>query len=133
MRKVITMPELTLKQIIDKEYTIHRFPPDSPLPAITGFNDFLNITRTDDELSIVCGSGYDITAEKSDTRWSMLKILGPLDFSLTGILADIATCLKHAKISIFAISTYDTDYILVKSSNIADAVSALKNSGYKIV
>ena len=62
--------------------------------------------------------------------WSCLKIAGPLDFSLTGILADISTVLAEAEISIFAISTFDTDYILVKSEKLPYAKAALLASGY---
>ena len=71
-----------------------------------------------------------INSEKSDTDWSCIKVEDPLDFSLTGILAKISTVLAKAKISIFVISTFDTDYILVKSEKLPFAERALLKSGY---
>ena len=97
--------------ILDGEYAIHRFPPEGDIPALNG--SFLSITRTEDELSIVCDADIPLKSEKSESGWTCIKVLGPLDFGLTGILAKIASVLAEVEISIFAISTYDTDYILV--------------------
>jgi len=66
----------------------------------------------------------------SETGWSCIKVLGPLDFSLTGILADISAVLAKASVSIFAISTFDTDYVLVKSEKLPVARNALQKAGY---
>ncbi len=114
--------------VLDGEYTVHRFPPESEIPALTG--NFLSITRTEDELSILCDAGILIESEKSESSWACIKVLGPLDFSLTGILAKIASVLAEAEISIFAISTYDTDYILVKKEKLAVAQEVLSQQGY---
>lgn len=113
------------------EYTIHRFSPESDIPTLTG--NFLSITRTDDELSIICDSEHPLKSEKSESGWACIKVLGPLDFGLTGILAKIASVLAEAEISIFAISTYDTDYVLVKKENLEVARESLLNSGYIFV
>ena len=72
----------------------------------------------------------DIKCEKD---WRTLKIEGPLDFSLIGILSSISTILAQKGISIFAISTYDTDYILVKDKDINNAINALSNEKYEII
>jgi hypothetical protein len=69
--------------------------------------------------------------ERIETGWSCIQILGPLDFSLTGILADISSVLAKAEISIFAISTFDTDYILVKSEKLQAAKKALQQAEYR--
>lgn len=114
--------------VLDGKYTIHRFSPESDIPALTG--NFLSITRTDDELSIVCDADIPLKSEKSERGWACIKVLGPLDFGLTGILARIASVLAEAEISIFAISTYDTDYILVKKEKLAKAKEALLEAGY---
>jgi hypothetical protein len=114
--------------ILPNEYTIHRFSPGSDIPTLTG--NFLSITRTDDELSIVCDADIALKSEKSETGWACIKVLGPLDFGLTGILAGIASVLAEAKVSIFAISTYDTDYILVKKEKLVAAQDVLKQAGY---
>jgi hypothetical protein len=70
---------------------------------------------------------------KCESGWRILKVLGPLDFSLIGIISSISSVLADRKISIFAVSTYDTDYILVKDSYIGEAVSALTEKGYEII
>ncbi len=117
--------------ILPNEYTIHRFAPESGIPALTG--NFLSITRTDDELSIVCEADIPLKSEKSERGWACIKVLGPLDFGLTGILAGIASVLAEAEISIFAISTYDTDYILVKKEKLALAKEFLIQAEYVFV
>ena len=102
------------------------------IPVWAFSSNFFSITKTSDELSIVClqdNIPEDICCERD---WRILKIEGTLDFSLIGILSSISTILAHNKISIFAVSTYDTDYILVKDSDINNAVIALKAEGYQI-
>ena len=69
-------------------------------------------------------------SERSETEWSCIKFIGPLDFSLTGIIAEISAVLAKAEISIFAISTFDTDYILVKSVELEAAKKVLQQAGY---
>ena len=90
---------------------------------------FFSITRTSEELSIVCSEDLvpkDLPKNaKVENGWSCLKIAGPLDFSLIGTLASLATPLANAKISIFVMSTYDTDYILVKKENLEKALQIL--------
>ncbi len=114
--------------ILPNEYTIHRFQAETDIPALTG--NFLSITRTDDELSIVCDADIPLKSEKSESGWACIKVLGPLDFGLTGILAKIASVLAEAEISIFAISTYDTDYILVKKETLDFGKDVLLKAGY---
>jgi len=122
---------LTLK-VLDGEFTIHRLKPDCEISHQVFGSEFYSIARTSDELSIVCRSEFIFQSEKSEPGWSCLKVIGPLDFSLTGILAGIADALEKAKISIFAISTYDTDYILIRSENVRAAIDALSTAGYII-
>ncbi len=90
--------------------------------------------KTDEENSLVCIT-QDVpeNVTQRDDGWKALKILGVLDFSLTGILSKISTVLANGGIGIFAISTFNTDYVLVKSENLSKAVSLLSNAGYKIV
>lgn len=116
--------------ILENLFTIHRFPPDHEIPAQIFGNEFYTVSKTGDELSIVCSASIQLNSEKSETDWSCIKVVGPLDFSLTGILADISSVLAGAGISIFAISTFDTDYILVKSEKLPLAKKALLSSGY---
>lgn len=116
--------------ILEGFFTIHRFSPDHEIPKQIYEDQFYSITKTEDELSIVCSSAILQGSEDSETDWSCIKVLGPLDFSLTGILADISTVLAKADVSIFAISTFDTDYILVKSKKLSVAKKALLQTGY---
>ena len=94
---------------------------------------FLSVTRTDHEISVVCRSEVAPDAPRREDGWALLKVEGPLEFGETGILAKIATTLAGAEISIFAISTFDTDYILVKEARVEDAIEALRRSGIEVV
>ena len=92
------------------------------------------IGRTDEETSLVCRT-EDTPAEtlEREDGWRGFRVQGTLDFSLIGILSGISSVLAEAGIGIFAISTYDTDYILVKAENFAKAADALAGSGYSII
>ena len=87
--------------------------------------DFFSITKTQEELSVVCSEDKVPENVKVEKGWRCLKVEGPLDFGLTGILASLAQPLAEAKISIFSISTFDTDYILVKKENLQKAIAIL--------
>ena len=116
--------------ILKNLFTIHRFPPNYEIPNQVYGSDFYSISKTEDELSIACSSAIQLNSEKSETDWACMKVEGPLDFSLTGILAKISAVLAKVGISIFAISTFDTDYILVKSKKLPFAKEALLKSGH---
>ena len=96
--------------------------------------DFYFIGKTDEELSLVCRT--EDAPEKTiqrDDGWRGFRIQGVLDFSLIGILSKISGILAENKIGIFAVSTYNTDYILVKEDNYERALSVLADAGYKVV
>ncbi|MBQ4134252.1 MAG: ACT domain-containing protein [Methanocorpusculum sp.] len=97
------------------------------------FDDFLFLAKTDSELSIVCKSETvpENTIKRED-GWTAFRVAGSLEFSLVGILADISHCLADAEVSIFAVSTYNTDYILVKKENWEKAETALLSAGHTI-
>ena len=116
--------------VLEDLFTIHRFAPDNEIPKEVCKGQFYSISKTDEELSIVCSSTVVLNSERSETGWACLKVLGPLDFSLTGILAEVSEVLAKAEISIFAISTFDTDYILLKSGKLVAAKTVLQNAGY---
>ncbi len=108
---------------------ICRLDPTSPFPAWSVPSRFLAIVRTDEELSLVCEQTLappDVVCERD---WRALKVAGPLDFALTGILARLAGPLADAGIPIFVISTYDTDYLLVKGEQLPAASAALCAAG----
>ncbi|MBC2188278.1 ACT domain-containing protein [Listeria booriae] len=125
-----------MKLQIDKtNYTIAKFPPNFPMPAsLQSESRFTSITYTPEECSIVAPTSIinAAQAEAAEPDWFLLKIEGILDFSLTGILNKITTPLAEKEISIFAISTYNTDYILMKQSDLALATETLVTAGYEI-
>lgn len=96
-------------------------------------SDFCFIGRTDEELSLVCQT-EDVpkNALERDDGWKGFRIAGVLDFSLIGVLSRLTAILAENKIGIFAVSTFNTDYILVKSENYDRAMNALKEAGYEI-
>ena len=112
-------------------YSVVRLDPNSEIPIWAYKSLFFSISKTDDELSVVCESSVIPEGDfKREDDWKCIKVAGPLDFSLTGILSSIAGPLAAAKISIFAISTFDTDYILVKQNNLSEAKAVLKKAGF---
>lgn len=110
------------------DLAICRLPPGAELPAWIDEGDLLSVTRTKDELSIVCSAfcvPEDVTAER---HWRMVKVKGPLDLSLTGVIATLTTPLSEKGISVFVISTFETDYLLLRSEQFDDAIELLRDS-----
>jgi hypothetical protein len=123
------MTELRLELLADT-YAIHRLSPSAKIQDEVFDEAFFNIVKTEEELSIVCRNLLIIDSERCNQGWSCIKVSGPLDLNATGILAKLSKVLANAQISIFAVSTYDTDYILVKTEKTGPAVAALKAAGY---
>lgn len=120
-------------------YAVCRFDPHIPLPqsvldalAPPQADGFCSLTRTADELSLVVRQEDVPLGCQVEAGWRCLKVLGPLDFGLVGILAGLSAVLAGAGISLFAVSTYDTDYILVKAGDFPAALAVLKDSGYTV-
>ena len=118
--------------ILPDMYAVCRMPPKTDIPTWGTASSFYSVTRTSDELSIVCESKAVPARVKAKRNWRIIKVKGPLDFSLTGILASLAVPLANAHISIFAISTFDTDYLLVQDKSLAKALTVLKESGVTV-
>jgi len=94
---------------------------------------FFFASRTDSEISLVCPTAdAPASAISVNDGWKCFRICGTLDFSLIGILSELSTILAEARIGIFAVSTYDTDYILIKKENLESAIEALSSKGYSI-
>ena len=119
--------------VMQETFTIHSFDVDTPIPAAVYQTNVFFIARTYDELSVVCPSHVQLESNEQEDDWAALEVLGPLGFSMTGILSDISGVLAAANISIFAISTFDTDYILVKKARVNNATKHLRKAGYKVV
>jgi hypothetical protein len=123
-------------KLLTNSYSVLRYAGDTPCPVdLNNPSELLSITRTHEEFSIVCprDQNLDAAPNKREDGWSAFKVEGPLDFALTGILSSIAAPLADAKISIFALSTFDTDYILIKTTDIKKAEDVLTSSGFEII
>ena len=117
--------------VLDQTFAVCRLEPASPFPEWAQ-QSFVSITRTREELSVVCEQRLvpdDVQAERD---WRCLGVVGPLPFALTGILLSLAQPLAEQGISIFAVSTFDTDYLLVKASNLEPAIAALRSAGHMV-
>ncbi|MBQ4812857.1 amino acid-binding protein [Pseudoalteromonas luteoviolacea] len=120
-------------QILQQDFTIHSLDSDAGIPACVLNSDIFFIAKTAEELSIVCPSHVSVQSFAAEPYWRAIEIIGPLGFSLTGIMSNISGVLAAANVSIFSISTYDTDYILVKEQQLTNAIQALKKDGYLFV
>ena len=119
--------------LMKEAFSIHSLDMDAPIPPAVYQADVFFIAKTHDELSIVCPSSVPLYSNEQEHDWAALEMLGPLGFSMTGILSNISGVLANANISIFAISTFDTDYILVKQSSVKLAIKHLTQAGYKVI
>jgi hypothetical protein len=131
-RKMRASNERPVLRLLDNEFTIHRFPPDAPVPSSVFEGSFYWLGRTDEELSIVCDSSIRLVGGVKNAGWSCFQALGPIELSAFGVLAGMATVLASARISILALSTFDTDYFLVKTGKLQQAVLALVEAGYDV-
>lgn len=120
-------------EILDNKLKVVKLKADEIVPQIIFKQKFYSITKTDEELSIVVNEDIDIQSDIIEYNWRAMRIVGTLDFALIGILSKISTILAQAEISIFAISTYNTDYILLKEDKLEEAIEVLKQSGYEII
>ncbi len=122
---------LTLTVLPDR-LGICRLDAQASVPEWAFQSAFFSVTRTLHELSVVCAEVCIPEDVSCDQGWKCLEVQGPLDLSETGILSSLSLTLTHAGISIFVVSTYDTDYLLVKAENLAKASEALAAAGHKV-
>ena len=123
--------KLTLS-ILEGRFAICRLSARAEIPFQLLDKSFFSITRTPDELSIVCAEDSSPRGERCEPGWRCLRVQGPLDFSMTGVMASLAMPLAEAGISIFSVSTFDTDYFLVKETDIERAILALSAAGHSV-
>lgn len=120
-------------RVLSGAYAIVRLNPDALLPEWAKNGEFTSITRTTEELSIVCPTENLPSSVSSPHRWAVLKLEGPFPFSITGVLLAFIEPLSSNKVPIFAISTYDTDYVLVQEEYGATALAFLQKAGHVLV
>ena len=118
--------------ILPGRLAVCRLAPSEAAPAWAAGADFFSITRTPEELSVVCLEAQVPDGVRAEKGWRGLRVEGPLDFALIGILAGLAGALAQAGISLFALSTFDTDYLLVREPDLPEAVKALERAGYVV-
>ena len=112
--------------------SICRLDATSPVPVWVIKGDFFSVTRTGDELSVVCPEEVAPDDARSEGGWRALKLEGPFEFSEVGVLASVAAPLAEAGVGIFVVSTFDTDYVLVKKEQLQPAVAALRGQGHEV-
>jgi hypothetical protein len=113
-------------------YSVAQLPSDTPAPRWAKGSHFLAYIQTEDEHSIVCKSEVVPVDAQNEPGWRLLKIDAQLDFSMVGVLANLSGCLAKNRISVFVISTFNTDYFLVKDEQLSLAVNALRKVGHTI-
>ena len=120
-------------ELVPGLYTVCRLDAGASLPSWAGAGPFTSVTWTDAELSIVCAQEAVPTGVRSERDWRCLRVKGPLGFGMTGVLASLAAPLASSGVSIFVVSTFDTDYVLVKQSALEAARVALQAAGHRFV
>ena len=124
--------KLSLK-LLRERMAVCRFEPSAPLPDWIDRPGFYSITRTAEELSVVCGEERVPSGTESETGWRCFQLLGPFGFSEIGIISSLTRPLAKSGVSVFVISTFDTDYLMVKEKDLATAVDTLKVQGYRVI
>ncbi|WP_156756892.1 ACT domain-containing protein [Actinokineospora pegani] len=119
--------------VVDGLYTITRLDRGAPVdPAVFAAPGLVSITSSVTEISVVAPAGHAPDAGRAEPGWRLLTVRGPLEFSLTGIMASLAGSLAAAGVSLFALSTFDTDHILVRDAVLDRAVRALREAGHEV-
>jgi hypothetical protein len=121
-----------LLSLLPGRLAVCRLGPNEAIPDWVFAAPFWSITRTDEELSLILPEELVPSSWKAEKGWCCLKVLGPLDFSITGVVASLSTPLAQAGVSILAISTYDTDYLLVRNGDVDRAKEVLIDHGHRI-
>ncbi len=117
--------------VFDGRFCVCRLPAGADIPAFPTGARIYSVTRTPEEISIICDEAFAPTIGEIERTWRVLMVEGPLEFALKGILVSLLNPLNDAKVSVFALSTYNTDYILVQEHVLERAVGALEGAGHE--
>ncbi len=118
--------------LLPDSIAICRLEPEAPLPAWATSAPWWSMTRTADEFSIVCPERCVPEGIVASRGWRALRFAGPVPLDQTGILASVTTPLAAARVSVFALATYDTDYVLIPAAQRAAAIEALERAGHSV-
>ena len=119
-------------RVLSGRFAVCRLGAGDQVPAEVQESSPVSITRTSEEVSVVCGEELAPAAARCEKGWRCLGVKGPLPFSATGVLAALAVPLAEASVPIFVISTFDTDYIFVRDVHMERAVAALRAAGHDV-
>lgn len=123
-------PRLTL-DVLEGRLAVCRLAPDAPLGGWMWTGPAASVTRTEAELSVVCAERAVPEGVEREGGWRALRVRGPLAFGLTGVLASLAAPLAEAGVPLFALSTFDTDLVLVREADLETARAALHGAGHE--
>jgi putative acetyltransferase len=113
-------------------FAVCRLPAGSPVPPWATVGDLFSVTRTVDEVSVVCHERFVPDGVTVERAWRCLRVAGAMPFTAVGVLAALTTPLAGAGVGVFAVSTYDTDYLFVKEADFSNAVAALRAAGHPV-
>lgn len=119
-------------ELLPEPLAVCRLAPDAPLPAWADGPGFCSVTRTADELSIICAAARVPAGVTASAGWRALRLAGAFDLAEVGVLLRVAAPLAAAGVSILPVGTFDTDYVLVREAQLATAVHAMRDAGTKI-
>jgi hypothetical protein len=125
------MTALTLVYL-DGTFAVCRLAADAPIPGWATDSPFVSITRTEEELSVVCREGAVPEGVRCESGWRCLRVAGTLGLSLVGVLASLLGPLAEAGVSVFVVSTFETDYLLVRVADYQRAVAVLRSAGHAL-
>lgn len=117
--------------LLPANVAICRLEPDAPIPNWAK-GVFVSITRTTDELSIVCDQEEVPEAVKAERGWNCFRVGGKLDFSMVGVIAVLTTALAEADISVFVVSSFDTDFVIVREADVETAADVLRQARHEV-
>jgi hypothetical protein len=118
--------------LLNETYGICAFESDAPIPDWAVAASLCSITRTEKELTVVCSQKIIPAGVKHESGWRCFRVDGSFDLNQMGVISSLASPLAKAGVSIFVVSSYDTDYILVKEQNVEQAVAVLSGDGHSI-
>lgn len=128
----MTARHFTFRVLVGR-FAVVRLSPDTPLPAWATAGTFFSVTRTDDELSIVCEQALAPAEVTRSDGWAALKLVGPFAFDETGVVASVTRTLADAGVGVFVLSTYDGDHVLVQAAHLTVATAALMAAGHAVL
>jgi hypothetical protein len=118
--------------LLPETFAICRLAADAVVPAWAAQGQFFSITRTSDELSVIAGTALVPERLRTEVSWRVMKVHGTFDLSEVGVIAALVTPLAAAGVSVFTVSTFDTDYLLVQCGQLREAVAALRDAAHTV-